>query len=158
MLQIMSSNGTLLFCYKTRLRLKQFITFPHQAFLSLNFCLFRCISRWLKTKCDIVFANQRAKRQPGLFFELQQIQKSKQRNLVVDIWFLVTGWCNETKIGKEIFSYFLTFKKHQLHSLVQRISFTTAFRSDWNFVAFVNLKNVSNFSKVIHVLCTLCFL
>ena len=45
--------------------------------------------------------------------------------------------------------------KHQLHSLVQRISFTTAFRSDWNFV---DLKNVLNFPKMIPVLCVFCIL
>ena len=33
-----------------------------------------------------------------LFFQLQQQQKSKQRHLVFRIWFLVSGWCNETRI------------------------------------------------------------
>ena len=34
----------------------------------------------LKTKWDIAVAIQKAKRHSGLFFKLQQIQKSKQRN------------------------------------------------------------------------------
>ena len=32
-------------------------------------------------------------------FELEQQHKSKQRNLVFGIWFLVTKWCNETNIS-----------------------------------------------------------
>ena len=83
-----------------------------------NICSFHCISHWLKTKYETPNVIQEEKRQPGIFpFKIVTITKNVSWHLVIRVWFLVTGWCNEKNI-------YVDFKMLKSSSRIQNFAYS----------------------------------